>query len=225
MQVYIPREIDINDSIEEFSVKQRDHLSRLFCIKIYDDRLSQSGIRKPMDLSGCTARLYTEGNNNVFYLDGEVIDQKNGVIKFLLSNGITNSVGRYKCEIWITNSEEASVISTKPFYIKIDESIRHDESLIATDQFSALDNALLTVDSYDGRINSLDKKIDRLIAMPEITTGVEREVADIRYGYDGETHYDSAGQAVRYQIQEIHARLSNMVATSEEFWSVINETN
>lgn len=285
MQAYIPREIDINGFIKDFSVKQRDHLSRLLCVKIFDDEITCGDIRKPLDLSGCKARLYFEEESvdssvttNIAnrYINGEIIDEKGGVVKFLLTNGITNLVGKYKCEIYITNSEEMSEISTKPFYIEICQSIRDDEALLATDEFNALQIALRSVDRIDERfdsanskIDSVDnkinevseflsgkidkesgridnrinevveslsddinketektnKRIDSILALPEGTTALDWEVIDIRNGYDGETHYDSAGQAVRYQIQAIHDKLTDMVATSEEFWGVINETN
>ena len=210
MQDYIPRETDINGEIGTVVVKQYDNLSRYIHLQIMDDDLSA-----PMNLVGCEVRLYADLIEDIGYIDGEVADGENGVITFLLPNGLTQKAGEFQAEVWITNANETSVISTKPFTIAVGKSLRDERRLEATGQFSALENALFQVTINKARINAMTS----LSNAGSVTPGtVDSEVVDIRTGYDG-TAYPTAGEAVRGQIQDIH----DSVATTAEFLAVLGE--
>lgn len=208
MQDYIPKQIDINGKIGTIFVKQFDNLSRYIHLQIMDNDLSS-----PMNLVGCEVRLYADLINDIGFIDGEVADGEKGIITFLLPNGLTQKQGEYEAEIWITNAEEGSTITTKPFIISVDKTLRDERRLEATGQFSALENALFRVATDKARINNL---IASLAGGTGESGGADSEVLDIRTAYDG-TLYNTAGDAVRGQIQEIH----DSVATTAEFLSVI----
>lgn len=213
MQDYIPREIDINEKIATVVVKQYDNLSRYIHLQIYDSDLDESNHKTPLNLVGCEARLYIELLSDIGYIDGEIADGENGIITFLLPNGMTQKEGDYQAEVWISNADETSVISTKPFVIRVSEAVRDAKKIEATGQFSALDNALLRVAIDKARLDNLTA----LAGSGNVTPGTaDSEVADIRTGYDGTT-YTTAGNAVRGQIQQI----KDSVATMAEFLSVM----
>lgn len=142
--------IDINDNIENVvTVKQQDHNSRYMCLTISDrqDESDPQSESFPMNLTGCRARMYVElGDDYCTYFDGEVEDGDNGVVSFLLPNSVTQTVGDYRAEIWLTDPISGSLISTRMFTIRVLESLRKDTAIEATDQFTALDDALNKMD-------------------------------------------------------------------------------
>lgn len=163
MRDFIPRKIDINGEIGEIAVKQFDHLSRFLQIQVTDRDL---GRNVPFDLIGCRARLYIEptfeeaDQSNIVFIDGEVTEPERGVIAFTLPNGVTQRVGAYRCELWITDAGSGAVISGRPFTLQVMPSVRRDEILEATNDFSALQLALQQHDALDGRLHDMDNRMD-----------------------------------------------------------------
>ena len=163
MQDFIPRKIDINQSIDTITVKQFDHLSRFLHFRIIDEDLSENGEKLPLNLSMCRARLYVEaGDESCAFIDGEIADGEDGIVTFLLPNGITQTAGDFRCEIWLSDPEEHSIISSKIFNLRVEESLRKDSEIEATDQFSVLANALQFVDAAELRISALESSSIRL---------------------------------------------------------------
>lgn len=150
----IPYDIDINDDIEEVvTVKQYDHKSRFICFTLRDrDITVDTGgdnpkDRPPMDLTGCKARMYVRlSEGDCVYFDGSVDDGAQGAVSFLLPNSVTKKVGEYRAEIWLTDPVDSSIISTRQFTVRVLESIRDNEAIEATSQFTALDTALNKID-------------------------------------------------------------------------------
>ena len=203
MQDFIPKTIDINQSIGTVTVKQYDNNSRFLHVTIADADLSD-GNSNAFIMQDCSAALYIqpEGNSDpsdVNYLAGEIADAENGIVTFLLPGDVTQTVGRYECEIWIYEGNEQThpIISTKPFVLVVEKSIRNDEAIMASQRFSALDAEMI-------KVEALQRQMNALTASPAGTGGdVGTELRDIRIGYDG-TEYNSAGEAVRGQIADIY---------------------
>lgn len=199
MQDYIPRKIDINDEMAAVIVKQFDNNSRFFHVQIVDRDNSS------FDLTDCTTALYiqpegSDDSSDVAFVNGEAsYDEENGgVVTFLLPGGVTQVVGRYKCEIWIYGGDETQpIISTKPFVLIVEKSIKNDSAIEATQSMSALDAKIID-------IQAVKNQMAALVASPAGSGGdVGTEMRDIRIGYDG-TEYESAGAAVRGQIADIY---------------------
>ena len=203
MQDYIPREIDINGRIENVVVKQYDNNSRYLHVTISDADLSDG----TFELTGCSTALYikpegSDDNSDVSFVSGEIADADEGIVTFLLPGGVTQVVGRYECEIWIYQGDETNrpVISTKPFTLVVEKSIKNDSAIEATPDYSAL---TATMTNYQ----ALKNQIAALVASPAGSGGdVGTEVRDARVG-KGAT-YSSLGSAVRASVQGVNTYLN-----------------
>ena len=223
MYNYIRRKVDINEKIEDIVVMQNDNLSRLLEVQFFDDNLKTGNQEKALDISDCKARLYAViSDDTAAYVDGDVTDGKNGIVTFLIPNGVTAEAGDHECQIIITETtDEIPMISTRLFVIKVRPSLRNSEQIEATSQFTALDNALGTVDGLDSRINAVNDRINEIIALPEGSTKADAELVDIRTGLDG-TKYATAGTAVREQFKAVEMKIDDFIATMEGFLEVLN---
>ena len=103
MRDYIPKKKDINGDLGTVTVKQFDNNSRLLHVTLSDNDLADGtyGDSDAFVLEDCTAALYIqpEGDDDpehVQFVAGEVADEENGVVTFLLPGGVTQVVGRYK---------------------------------------------------------------------------------------------------------------------------------
>lgn len=198
MQDYIPREIDINGRIENVVVKQYDNNSRYLHVTISDADLTDG----TFDLTGCSTALYikpegSDDDSGVSFVSGEVADADEGIVTFLLPGGVTQNVGRYECEIWIYQGSDSDrpVISTKPFTLIVEKSIKNDSAIVATPDYSAL---TVTMTNFQ----ALKNQIAALAASPAGSGGdVGTEVRDARVGWDG-TEYNNLGDAVRGQVSK-----------------------
>lgn len=208
MQDYIPREIDINGRIENVVVKQYDNNSRYLHVTISDADLTDG----TFELTGCSTALYikpegSEDDSGVSFVSGEIADADEGIVTFLLPGGVTQNVGRYECEIWIYQGDETTrpVISTKPFTLVVEKSIKNDSAIVATQSMSALDAKMVDIQAVKNQMAALAAMADA----GEIPAGtVEAEVADARVG-KGAT-YSSLGSAVRASVQGVNTYLNAM---------------
>ena len=114
-------------------VRQYDNLSRYLHVQIVDKDLPDGDENAPFDMTGCEARMYVEmPDAKPLYFDGEIADGEGGVVTFLIPNAVTQNIGEYNCVIRVSNAEKASVISTKPFLLRVEESIFDEDALTAT---------------------------------------------------------------------------------------------
>lgn len=164
MQDFIPRKKDINGEIEPITVKQYDNNSRFLHVKILDDDVDG----KLFDLTDCTASLYIQPKDNtdpseVAYIAGEAsFDEENGgIATFLLPGSVTQNVGEYECEIWIYGGDEEThpIISSKPFKLIVEKSIRNDSAIMASESFSALDEIIIRAETA---IDNLEDAADTI---------------------------------------------------------------
>lgn len=162
MQDFIPRKIDINGKIDPVVVKQYDNNSRFLHVKIFDNDLSDSG-DAAFELDGCTTAIYIkpEGDDDqarISFFPGEIADPENGIVTFLLPGSVTQTIGRYECEIWIYQGDENTcpVISTKPFILEVEKSIRTAAADEAMQQ-------LLMIDEQIVKIEAISRKIGRFV--------------------------------------------------------------
>lgn len=166
MQDYIPREVDINDTIEAITVKQFDNNSRQIHIKFRDVDLTDVDDNS-LDLSNCTTTMYIRPANyvpglpghKVSFIEGTVESAENGTVTFLLPGGVTNRAGTYECEIWLYGGDTTlhPIISSNPFTLVVKGSIKNDSALEATEDMSALNARIVDIRTLKTRVNTLEQ--------------------------------------------------------------------
>lgn len=181
MQDYIDRKTDINARIDQITVKQFDNNSRYLHVTITDADLPNDN--KSLNLIGCAAALYVQpaGDNSgarVAYVSGEIADAENGVVTFLLPSGVTQVVGDYECEIWLYQGSGGNrlVLSSKPFVMTVEKSIRNNSAIEASSSFTALDERVLLVDAA---LQTVEDVRTEMTALASCTPTLVNTVQDI----------------------------------------------
>lgn len=195
MQDYIPRLIDVNAQILPFTVKQYDNNSRKVYLSLLD---IDNPHEKIINLENHTVRAYFKlPDGGIEFVDGEIIDSDAGEISVTIPNSVTQLVGTVECEVGISGIDDDTFLSLRVFRFEVIPSIRDDAAIEATEQFSALENALQTVDSLNARMDNLAAMADA----GEIPAGtIESEVIDARGGYDNGDYsslHDAIAAAMR----------------------------
>lgn len=239
MQDYIPRKKDINGNIETVTVKQFDCNSRFLHVTLSDADLTDGD---SFNMQGCTAALYIqpEGDDDptkVNYVKGEIADPEGGIVTFLLPGGVTQVPGRYECEIWIyhVGDQMNSVISTKPFLMIVEKSIRNDSAIEATQDMSALDEKIVIVegmrrdveelvDSMEATATRLDRIIDshayvKPVFMSEISGYAAQSMIVADHTVDGDIYligFSKDSDASKSLLMAYNAE-TNTILSSAEF--------
>ena len=217
MQDFIPRKIDINGFISAVTVKQYDNNSRFLHVTLSDSDLSD-GDSDAFILQDCSAKIFIkpEGSDDpedVNFVTGEVADEENGVVTFLLPGSVTQVTGRYECEIWIYGGDETQpIISTKPFALIVEKSIRNDSAIEASQSFSALDAALLQTQGFESRISALEESQG---SSEELEAALE-QIQDISDRVEAIEENPSGLDVVQTQIEGIDSRLAAVEESNSE---------
>ena len=111
--------------------------------------IDASGV--PVDLTGRTARMYVEkSDRTTVFFNGVTKDAANGVVSFILPLQATAAAGSANCQIIITDASGATLVS---YGLKLDVvSSRANGVLESTSEFTALQEALATVQDIDSRV-------------------------------------------------------------------------
>lgn len=111
--------------------------------------IDASGV--PVDLTGRTARMYVEkSDRTTVFFNGVTKDAANGVVSFILPLQTTAAAGSANCQIIITDASGATLVS---YGLKLDVvSSRANGVLESTSEFTALQEALATVQDIDSRV-------------------------------------------------------------------------
>lgn len=156
-------------------------------------------INKMLDLTGYTPRLYIrKPDGNVSYIEGTVLDAKNGKAAFTLTTQSTAVNGYAECNIVLTSEEKD--LRIVGIHLTISSSFSYDEALESTNEFTALQSALLTVSQYDNKINKVQANID----------AVSTRVQPIEYGGTGYNNADGAWTALSQDIGWINMELTTL---------------
>ena len=92
------------------------------------------------------------------FIDLEVVSAIEGKCKLRLTNNILAKVGELR--LMLTIMEGDDILSTSPISIDIKESLKDDEAVESTNEFTALENSLKSVEKWDEYFKETSGKIE-----------------------------------------------------------------
>lgn len=137
------RKIDIEidrEYINYTSVRQNDSARAILF------HLHANGTDYPLKNRSVRAWGVKPDGTKVF-IDLEIVNSTKGQCKLRLTNNILAKVGELKLMLTIAEGED--ILSTSPISIDIKESLRDDEAVESTNEFTALENSLKSVDMWN----------------------------------------------------------------------------
>lgn len=142
------------------------------------------------DLTGLTLRLYVKKPDGcIVYMPLTPDDPVKGHIRIQPTAQMLAAAGAAQCEIEICEGDKR--LTTIPFKLHIKPSLRDDDAIESSNEFSALQNALNKVGDLDGlpdRLEGMEGRIDALEEegqnLPVATDEEVDEMLDEIYGED-----------------------------------------
>lgn len=127
------------------------------------------------DLTGLTLRLYVKKPDGcIVYMPLTPQDPVRGRILIQPTAQMLAAAGTAQCEIEICQGDKR--LTTIPFKLHINPSLRDDDALESTDEFSALQEALNQAGELEGLPGRLEEMESRIAALEE--TGPSLPVAE-----------------------------------------------
>ena len=137
------RKIDIEidrEYINYTSVRQNDSARAILF------HLHANGTDYP--LTNRTVRAWgVKPDGTKVFIDLEVVSTTEGKCKLRLTNNILAKVGELRLMLTIVEGDD--ILSTSPISIDIKESLKDDEAVESTNEFTALENSLKSVKEWD----------------------------------------------------------------------------
>lgn len=164
-------------------------------------------------LSLSTAPVIYFANKTKQTATGVPATMSNGVITCDVPNGLLTESYPIFAYVQITEGGETKTVEK----IKIPVTAAKEP-----DDYTYEENiSLVTYNSLSAAINTANARIDEFTRLDDGSTTGDAELQDIRVGYDSTT-YNTAGNAVRGQISDIHTALS--LLSGDGFYSSTDST-
>lgn len=126
--------------------KQLEYMQRDALTRIIEISLTFNGKRFSVEESDVEFHA-TRPSGLISYLGMEVVDAVNGVVRVTLTNQMLSEVGKLKCEVVVRGANK-SKISFPVFTPIVKESTFADGTIISSDEFNKLEEALDTLNVH-----------------------------------------------------------------------------
>ncbi len=139
------------------------------------------------DLTGLTLRLYVKKPDGcIVYMPLTPADPVKGHIRIQPTAQMLAAAGAAQCEIEICEGDKR--LTTIPFKLHIKPSLRDDDAIESSNEFSALQDILNQVDGLPDRLEDMEDRITKLEEegqdLPVATDEEVGEMLDEIYGGD-----------------------------------------
>lgn len=142
MQLVKEVSLDINKkNYQEIKAKQND-IGRFIKFSLYADGIS-------LDITGNTVKFYgNKPDGMIVFNNITILDSAKGIVLVELTNQALAKSGTLNAELVIYGAD-GTEISSVPFGISIEKSIRDDSAIESQNEFTALSQAMESLAEYD----------------------------------------------------------------------------
>ena len=136
-------------------VKQYDKDTRNIIVKITDD-----GKPFPIDNTIVPRFKCQKTDGTKIYNDCNILD--NGDVQIEITEQLTIVAGMHDCELVLFDGITDAVLHTMSFIVNVKDSVFPDDDVASTDEFNALQNALLEIDGTSTAIRILETEVENI---------------------------------------------------------------
>ncbi len=148
------KKVEINsDELIELKAIERDLKSRFILFQFISNNV-------PINLSNCNVRVYAiNSKRKEIFNNLTLVDSLTGKAKLELTDSFLKQ-GKtiYQLKIYGSNGER---LSSNIFSLEVGHDLMEDNSIESTNEFTALDEALKTVDNIDVNFRDVNSKIEQ----------------------------------------------------------------
>lgn len=128
-------------------VKQYDKNIRKIIVKVTDNG-------KPYPIDNLIIPRFKCSKSDGTYIYNDCTLLEDGDVKIDVTEQMTVASGLHDCELVLYDASSDAVLHTMNFIINVKESVYPDEEVVSSNEFNALENALLEVDEIRQKIDS-----------------------------------------------------------------------
>lgn len=156
--------IDLDRKIyNTLKAKQGDSKSRYILVNLISNNL-------PYNLTGTSVKIFgKKKDTTIFFNAATIIDAENGQFEIELTNQALAVPGYLKIEILISGANQER-LTTSYFLINVEETITDDAAIESTNEFTALTNALSSVQNIDNRFAEVDEQFNTIVNTQNIVS-------------------------------------------------------
>ena len=139
------------NTVQTIQVSQYDRNSRNIQVKLFNE-----GEELTIPNTATVRMKMLKSDGHFILNDCEV---ENNIINVPIDEQMTIVAGKQTVEILVINYGNSEVLYSTNFYLFVKEGVYSSTHVESTDEFHSLEEALLEVDSFDGRITALEEAI------------------------------------------------------------------
>lgn len=162
-----PKVIDINVDkkyLKKIVAKQGDVKSRYLLFRFFNDY----GV---INLNKASVRIYIDKPDGTQIFNNLIIDSVNNLAELELTTQTLALSGILKCELFI--NEDEAILSNIPFEIEVIKTLKKDNAIESTNEFSALTEALKKVTGIDNLYRDIEKNSNNIKKNSDNITSLE----------------------------------------------------
>ena len=220
INIDLTKKINTNQSIV---IKKDDNASHRFLINIFNNST-------PYDLTGLSAKIYFQKYDNTkVFLDCVLDDAITGKISCLLTTQVVSVCGLSNAEVTVYGTT-GEILTTLSFIYVVSNTIRDDEAIESTSEFTALTNALVKVNNWDAQFGDKYAGLETEYAadLTEVKSGLANNLTQVTKNTSDITStitkIGNLGNKATFKGSCLFSALPTTGMLANDYWYVSDQT-